>query len=96
MLHFMNKFFLKELKQRLNTQEILLHTVSHWSKLTLRLMKNELWYSTWSGRDVIEKEVDMKRDKYNRKFERLHVQQASSVQNYILSCGRSRKNRHKR
>ena len=44
----------------------------------------------------MENDVNTKSDKYNRKFERLHVKQASSVQKYILSCGRSRKNRNER
>ena len=46
---------------------------------------------TWSDIVVIENEVNTKLDKYNRKFEMLHVQQASSVLKYIVSCGRSRK-----
>ena len=96
MLNFMNKFFLNEGKQRQNTQISLLRTVSHWSKLTLRLVNNELQFCTWSGRVLIENEVNTKCDRYNRKFERLHVQQASSVQKYILSCGRSRKNGNER
>ena len=90
MLHFINKIFLNERKQKQNTQNFLLLTPSHWSKLTFRLMNN------WSGRVNIENEVNTKRDNCKRTCERLHVQQASSVQKYILSRGRSRKNRNER
>ena len=55
----------------------MLDTVSHWSKLTLRLIDNGL--GIWSERGVVvEFKANTARENLNRGFEMLTFQQASN------------------
>ena len=59
--------------------EITQRTVSHWSKLILRLINNEFKYLEVSG-VVTENETNMTCENLTRRFEMLTFQQAISVQ----------------